>query len=203
MKGTPENPKCKFSRKILEILAQAGVKDFGTFDVLGDESIRQGLKEYANWPTFPQLYAGGKLIGGVDIVEELHKEGELGAALTPVVQEVKIAPPPVTKKQTLEERLEALINQAPIMIFMKGSPEEPRCGFSAQIVKILDENLKAKGVSYGHFDILADDVVRQGLKAYSDWPTYPQVYAKGKLVGGLDIVRELAEAGELADALNA
>jgi len=200
MKGTPQNPKCKFSRKILEILDQAGIKKFGSFDVLSDEAVRQGLKEYSNWQTFPQLFAGGKLVGGVDIAEDLQKDGELAAALTPVVSEVsKTAPPPVqSKKASLEERLEKLINQEPVMLFMKGSPQSPSCGFSAQIVSILNN----AGVKFGSFDILTDDNVRQGLKVYSEWPTYPQLYANGKLVGGLDIVRELHEEGILLDNLN-
>jgi Grx4 family monothiol glutaredoxin len=200
MKGTPDNAKCKFSKKMLELLAQAGVKNFGSFDVLSDESIRQGLKEYSNWPTFPQLFAGGKLVGGVDIAEELAKDGELTAALTPVVTEIQVPlqpPPAASKKPSLEERLEKLINQSPVMLFMKGAPEAPQCGFSAQIVNILN----TAGIKYGSFDILSDDAVRQGLKVYSDWPTYPQLYSNGKLLGGLDIVREMNEDGSLAEAL--
>jgi len=202
IKGTPQDAKCKFSKKILEILAQAGVTNFGSFDVLSDDSVRQGLKEYSNWPTFPQLYAGGKLVGGVDIVEELAKDGELSAILTPVIADVKTIAAPMaaapSKKASLEERLVKLINHAPVMLFMKGSPAAPQCGFSSQIVSILS----GAGVKFDSFDILSDDVVRQGLKAYSDWPTYPQVYANGKLIGGLDIVRELNDDGSLADALS-
>ena len=83
------------------------------------------------------------------------------------------------------------------MLFMKGSPTAEKCGFSRQIVTLLQEN----GVKFGSFDILSDEEVRQGLKDYSKWPTYPQVYAKGKLVGGLDIVKELIENGELKESL--
>ncbi|RPA85807.1 glutaredoxin [Ascobolus immersus RN42] len=90
----------------------------------------------------------------------------------------------------LEARLEKLVNAAPIMLFMKGTPSEPQCGFSRQLVGILRE----KRVRFGFFNILADEEVRQGLKAYSDWPTYPQLYKSGNLVGGLDIVKEELEA---------
>lgn len=83
------------------------------------------------------------------------------------------------------------------MVFMKGVPEAPRCGFSSQIVALLQRNK----VEFGSFDILSDETVRNGLKAYSNWPTYPQLYAYGKLVGGLDIVKELEAEGELTDAL--
>lgn len=87
-------------------------------------------------------------------------------------------------KEELNARLAELVKAAPVMLFMKGTPSAPQCGFSRQTVSILRE----KGVRYGFFNILADDEVRQGLKEYSDWPTFPQVYVGGELVGGLDIV---------------
>ena len=80
MKGDPEEPRCGFSRKIVELLQTAKVK-FDTFDILSDEDVRQGLKKFSNFPTFPQLYADGKLVGGLDIVKEMHEDGELLEAL--------------------------------------------------------------------------------------------------------------------------
>ena len=100
----------------------------------------------------------------------------------------------------LNGRIKALLDSTPVLLFMKGSPEEPRCGFSRKIVGLLQTG----GVNFEHFDILGDEEIRQGLKKYSDWPTYPQLYVKSKLVGGLDIVSEMAEDaddGELAEAL--
>lgn len=87
-------------------------------------------------------------------------------------------------KEELHARLAELVKAAPVMLFMKGTPSAPQCGFSRQTVSMLRE----KGVRYGFFNILADDEVRQGLKEFSDWPTFPQVYVGGELVGGLDIV---------------
>lgn len=87
-------------------------------------------------------------------------------------------------KDELFARLENLVKAAPVMLFMKGTPSAPQCGFSRQLVGILREN----GVKYGFFNILADDDVRQGLKEYADWPTFPQLWTNGELVGGLDIV---------------
>ncbi|XP_017878155.1 glutaredoxin-3 [Ceratina calcarata] len=100
-------------------------------------------------------------------------------------------------KENLEERLKKLTSQAPCMLFMKGSPANPRCGFSRTIVSILD-SCKA---DYKTFDILQDNDVREGLKKFSDWPTYPQLYINGELVGGLDIVKEMSESGELENML--
>jgi len=92
----------------------------------------------------------------------------------------------------INARLEKLVKAAPVMLFMKGTPSAPECGFSRTLVGILRE----KNVRYGFFNILADDDVRQGLKVYSDWPTFPQLYVDGELVGGLDIVKEMVENGE-------
>ncbi|KAF2806109.1 monothiol glutaredoxin-like protein-4 [Mytilinidion resinicola] len=92
-------------------------------------------------------------------------------------------------KETKEElfaRLAELVKAAPVMLFMKGTPSAPQCGFSRQTSSLLRE----KGVRYGFFNILADDDVRQGLKEYADWPTFPQLWVGGELVGGLDIVKE-------------
>ncbi|KAF2200410.1 monothiol glutaredoxin-like protein-4 [Delitschia confertaspora ATCC 74209] len=91
-----------------------------------------------------------------------------------------------TNKEELFKRLGELVKAAPVMLFMKGTPSAPQCGFSRQTVGILRE----KGVRYGFFNILADDEVRQGLKEFADWPTFPQLWVGGELVGGLDIVRE-------------
>ncbi|KAK3334772.1 glutaredoxin [Neurospora tetraspora] len=93
---------------------------------------------------------------------------------------------PEKQKEELFKRLGDLVKAAPVMLFMKGTPSEPKCGFSRQLVALLREN----AVKYGFFNILADDEVRQGLKEFADWPTYPQLWVDGELVGGLDIVRE-------------
>lgn len=113
MKGSPSSPRCKFSRAIVDILNNEGIS-YGSFDILQDETIRQRLKEYSNWPTYPQVYVGGKLVGGLDIIKELQEEGELQAALTPG---------PLSQTSTkagLNERLEALTKKSPVMLFMKG-----------------------------------------------------------------------------------
>ncbi|XP_069571084.1 glutaredoxin 3 [Brachyistius frenatus] len=182
MKGAPPEPRCGFSRQVVALLKEHNVQ-FSSFDVLSDDEVRQGLKVYSNWPTYPQLYANGELVGGVDIVKELAESGELENTCPRAVP--------------LEHRLKAVINRSPVMLFMKGDKEAARCGFSRQILEVLD----GTGLDYDTFDILQDEEVRQGLKTYSNWPTYPQLYVKGELVGGLDIVKELKESGDLASVL--
>jgi monothiol glutaredoxin len=97
----------------------------------------------------------------------------------------------------LRQRIEQTIGQQRIMLFMKGSPAMPQCGFSAAVVQIL----KQVGAPFGSHNILADPELREGLKQYANWPTFPQLYVDGKLVGGCDIVREMHARGELATLL--
>lgn len=84
-----------------------------------------------------------------------------------------------------------------VVLFMKGVPDQPRCGFSSQVVQILDH----LGVDFVGVDVLQDEDLRQGVKAFSDWPTIPQLYVKGEFLGGCDIVREMFQSGELKPVL--
>ncbi|KAG0627662.1 hypothetical protein M758_2G218900 [Ceratodon purpureus] len=230
MKGTPEEPRCGFSRKVVDALISEGL-EFGSFDILTDDVVRQGLKSYGNWPTYPQLYVKGELLGGCDIILEMKESGELREILEekgilpshskhysfqaarevvvePAVHEeaapagpVAPAVPAPTEEVaggiSIQARLEQLVKEHPIMLFMKGNPNEPRCGFSRKVVQALKE----EGLEYGSFDILSDEAVRQGLKEYSNWPTYPQLYVKGEFIGGCDIVLEMHKNGELNEVL--
>jgi monothiol glutaredoxin len=85
------------------------------------------------------------------------------------------------------------VSDHPVVLFMKGEPEQPRCGFSAVVVQILDH----LGVEFVGVDVLQSEELRNGIKAFSDWPTIPQLYVKGEFVGGADIVREMFSTGEL------
>ena len=204
LKGTPTAPKCGFSRQIVDLLQEESIA-FSSFDILTDDEVRQGLKAHADWPTYPQLYVNGELMGGLDIVKEMKAEGSLREQLgllsgNDTAATVAAAAAAASSTGTsLDERLKALIHRAPVMIFMKGLPSQPKCGFSRTMVQILD----TLGVAYDSFDILTDEEVRQGLKQYSDWPTYPQLYVHGELMGGLDIVQEMYDDGTLPAALEA
>jgi len=86
MKGNQQAPQCGFSARALQILGACGVKNLVTVDVLADPEVRQGIKEYSNWPTVPQLYIGGEFIGGSDIMTEMFQTGELQKTLEPVLK---------------------------------------------------------------------------------------------------------------------
>ena len=99
--------------------------------------------------------------------------------------------------ETLESQAHAFIaktvSEHPVVLFMKGVPDQPRCGFSAKVVQILDH----LGVDFAGVNVLQSDVLREGIKAYSDWPTIPQLYVKSEFIGGCDIVTEMFGSGEL------
>jgi monothiol glutaredoxin len=94
-------------------------------------------------------------------------------------------------------RIRQDIESHPVVLYMKGTPVFPQCGFSAQVVQVLS----LSGVKFKAFNVLEDDELREGIKQFSDWPTIPQLYVKGEFVGGCDIVREMYQSGELADLL--
>ena len=133
------------------------------------------------------LFVDGKRAGDISELEKMA--------------DVKSVLPSGFVKETLDEKLQRLITMDKVVLFMKGNPEKPQCGFSQRMIKLLNGYVGTSIAGYGHFDILSDAEVREGLKVFSKWPTYPQLYVGGKLVGGIDICEELHEEGELEDAL--
>ncbi|MAA64739.1 MAG: monothiol glutaredoxin, Grx4 family [Alteromonadaceae bacterium] len=99
----------------------------------------------------------------------------------------------------INETIKSQLQDNPIILYMKGSPQAPQCGFSAKTVQAV----MACGERFAFVNILDNQELRDGLKAYSNWPTYPQLYINGELVGGCDIVLEMSESGELADMIKA
>lgn len=98
----------------------------------------------------------------------------------------------------LHQRIEELIASSPVYVFMKGNKLMPQCGFSNNVVQIL----QSLGIPFETFDVLSDPEIRQGIKAYSDWPTIPQVYVKGEFIGGSDILIEMFNSGELREKIS-
>ena len=94
-------------------------------------------------------------------------------------------------------RIADIVGKSDVVLFMKGSPLFPQCGFSSRAIAILNH----VGVEFDSVDVLQDQGIRQGIKAYSDWPTIPQLYVDGEFVGGSDIMMEMYESGELAELL--
>ena len=99
----------------------------------------------------------------------------------------------------IQERIRKVIEENSVMLFMKGSPDFPQCGFSGRVVQILE----ACGAEFSSADVLMDPELREGIKTYSNWPTIPQLYIQGELIGGSDIVMEMHENGELKKKIDA
>jgi monothiol glutaredoxin len=98
---------------------------------------------------------------------------------------------------SIHQFIDQQLKSSDVVLFMKGTPQFPQCGFSGQVVQILDY----LGVPYKGVNVLDSDELRQGIKAYSNWPTIPQLYVKGEFVGGCDIIREMFQSGELQGTL--
>ena len=91
------------------------------------------------------------------------------------------------------DRIKSAVDENPVIVFMKGSPKLPQCGFSSRVAGVLN----FMGIAYSDVNVLADEEIRQGIKDYSDWPTVPQLYVKGEFIGGCDIITEMMLSGEL------
>lgn len=199
MKGHPDAPQCGFSSEMIKLLRSQDI-DFGHFDILSDEEVRRDLKSFSDWPTYPQLYLDGELLGGLDIFKDMIATDQidgLGFPKGPKKQEKKVEEKPVLSK-AIKDRLASLISREKVMLFMKGDAYAPRCKFSRAFVSLMESEGFPPG-SYGTFNILEDDEVRQSIKIYSSWPTFPQLYIKSDLIGGLDIVKELVETSEFQE----
>jgi len=99
--------------------------------------------------------------------------------------------------QTVQDRISQEIKDNDVVVYMKGTPVFPQCGFSAAVVQVMNQ----LGVKFHSVNVLEDPALREGIKEYTNWPTIPQLYVKGEFVGGCDIVREMAQNGELQDTL--
>lgn len=99
--------------------------------------------------------------------------------------------------ENLKQRIDNDVKNNKIMLYMKGNPDAPQCGFSAQAATIL----KSYDVDFHSFDVLSDDEIRNGIKEYADWPTIPQLYVNGEFIGGCDIITEMHNNGELGQLL--
>ena len=97
-------------------------------------------------------------------------------------------------EQEIQAKIAEIVKQNPVVLFMKGTPDFPQCGFSARVVEILN---KCGCNDFHAVNVLEDEAIRQGIKTYSDWPTIPQLYVKGEFIGGCDIVSEMMQAQEL------
>ncbi|GMS80547.1 hypothetical protein PENTCL1PPCAC_2722, partial [Pristionchus entomophagus] len=172
-------PQCTQLNTVLVDIADELKNSFSVSYVDAEEVAEASLAAKIKAAPTVVFYKNGREVGRVDG----FKPADLRTA---IVKHTSGGTETANSGQSLTDRLKAIINQQPLMLFMKGDPTAPRCGFSRTIVGMLNEH----NIAFGSFDILSDEDVRQGLKEYSNWPTYPQLYLNGELLGGLDVVRE-------------
>ncbi|PVU86349.1 hypothetical protein BB560_005297 [Smittium megazygosporum] len=192
---------CKQVEQMISVLAQSHpIADFFKLDA----DVFEGAVEAYGIEAVPSvLFVRGKTVlgqvEGVNPVQlNLVVDKLLGSKKPEDQLPVPNAAPVAVKvesKEQIIERIEKLLASQPVFAFIKGTPNNPRCGFSRRLVNIL----KSADISFGYFDILTDEGIRQELKEYSNWPTYPQLYIESELVGGIDIVEEMVANDELVD----
>jgi len=183
MKGAPEQPRCRFSKAMMELFKEVDPEgiQFSSFSILDDEDVRQGIKEYSNWPSFPQLYIEGELIGGLDVMKELHEAGELLDLFNDA--------------DKLKTKLKYVTTKSKVLLCMSGSPSAPATPPSKDAVALL----QGAGVDFGHFDVSSDNELAEEMKKESKFSDYPQLYHNGKHVGGSEVIKEMSESGKLAE----
>lgn len=205
---TPWAGPCKTMNSVFKTLADSKAQDSNIVFLsinADDLSEISELFEVSAVPYFILIRNSTilKELSGADPKEFISALNQFsGTAPSAEIASTTTVPPPSApitaetsaeeSEDALNERLKKLTTAAPIMLFMKGSPSSPQCGFSRQLVAILREHQ----VRFGFFDILKDDSIRLGLKAFSDWPTFPQLYINGEFQGGLDIIKENIEEDE-------
>ncbi|TDL25551.1 glutaredoxin [Rickenella mellea] len=193
---------CKHMNEVVLELS----KKYPTILVLQVEAETQGdiaeSFEILSVPTFILLRGHTLLsrIEGADaarLTEDIAKHTRSPTHAQSKTDRLPAAPPTLLKEsqEELNKRLNALMHQSNVVLFMKGSPDTPQCGFSRRTVGILRD----QGVEFTHFDILTDEDVRAGLKVLNQWPTFPQLIVNGEFVGGLDIIQEMVNTGEFAE----
>lgn len=179
---------------LAELAKRSGTSALQYVDVPAEELSEISLKHQIEAVPTVVFFKSGKAVDrvdGVDIAALTTKATKLAGSSSSASDAT------AKDDRPLEDRLKELINRHKVVIFMKGDRETPRCGFSRELIRIVNET----GLPYDTFDILSDEEVRQGLKTYSDWPTYPQLYVNGDLIGGLDIIKELVASDEFVTTL--
>jgi Grx4 family monothiol glutaredoxin len=173
-----ESSKSLRNRKIRRIL---NGYLYETIQVDKKKHLSDWLRVYSSSKTFPMVFLGGRFQGSIEEIMKNISTGDFSTAMG----------------EDLNEKLSRIVKSSKYIVFMMGSKEEPICGYSKRLIALLD----GYGIDFDTFDISFDGEVCEGLKKFSDWPTYPQVYVDGELIGGYDICNQMHNEGSLKQAL--
>ena len=178
------------SSQLVEIFKEYGVK-FSAYDVDRDARMKQRVGEISKMnDSFPQVFVKAEFFGGLERIQELAKDKKL-------MEHIPEDSRGMTLEEAIHQHCDSLVKSDHVVVFMKGTVDYPKCGFSNKMLTLL----MSRGVKYSTINILDDQNVRDGMKKYSNWPTFPQLYVEGKFVGGLDVCKELDESGELVEKI--
>lgn len=188
IKGTLDTPKCKFTRRLVESLAPSGYRNIKTFNILEDERIRQWLKFYSQWPTFPQVYIDGTFVGGIDVVTELISEGEFDEMM-----------PASCKKLSPRDALAEFLSVNKVVVFLSAADQL----HAAKLKTTLSE----MGAQHALVDLALREDFQQALLQNEEFG-YPgaestAIYINSQLLGTAAQANEIAEAGKLVEKIPA
>ena len=196
MKGTPEKPYDGYQAQAIEMLDSMKLK-YSCFDVVVESDVRELLKEHSRWNAFPQLFIHGKFAGGLNFIVENVTSGRM----THLVPTTEIMLP-------LREKIQRLMNKGTYMVFMNGRPLYPTCQNSRLMMDLFRnhypwvlDNPKKPELALEHFDLSKEKEVQLMLFQCAKYAEVPQFYCDGKLVGGLELLEEMHEQGELLSIL--
>lgn len=181
------DPKCRSSKILIECLFKMEIS-FRDYDILKDDSLKEWLKHYSNWPSFPQIYINKKFIGGTEIILQLVEKDEF----------MQLVPSECIKANALEKTSQAM-KRSPVVLFMKGTPEDPVDAYQARAVQYLKEFK----IRYSWFDVMTDPDVRELLKENSRFNSFPQLFIEGKFAGGLYFIEDGVKTGKITDSVPA
>lgn len=206
MKGTRDMPMCGFSDKMVRIVKACVGERFVDVNCLDEgqfPGLRDGIKRFSQWPTIPQLYVGGEFVGGSDVAMEMYEQGSLQQMFEDAIDDSKskVDEEAPSEPMSVHDQIKYLVENNRVVCFMKGTMNMPLCGFSDRMVGILKACLNENFVTVNCLDEDRNPGLREGIKSYSNWPTLPQLYVDGELVGGSDVVMQLYQDGELETML--
>ena len=186
IKGTPEEPRWKFTRRLLAHLNKFELK-FKSFNILEDERIRQWLKIYSNWPTYPQVFINKQFVGGIDIIDQLVEENEF---IEMVPKECKKLPP--------IETFEEMLSSFDLVVLLEGTPESPSTDSSKSIIEILNSNsIKYVTVNYS----LLNDEVKSHIKNKYNVSEVPYIFVKKEGFGNQETLMKCISEGSLESSI--
>ncbi len=187
IKGTPQDPFCKFSKEFQKIITELNIK-YKSFNIFKDEKLRSYLRLYSGWKTYPQFYINAKVVGGLDVMKSLIEKGEF-MNMVPIE----------CKKEGCVDMIEDFTKSNKVVVFAKGMPGKGDDKTKCKSCKEVFKTLKANNIEFKVFDVLKDKMAREVVKEINKSEFYPQVVVNGKYLGGVKFMKDVQEQGKWSE----